>query len=81
MLTKVPASQSVQLVQDVALEAMLNVPPKQFAQVWSAVALPFVSIAWPGLQVVQLTHAVVELPSASQVPLPQSTFAAVPPAQ
>lgn len=64
-----------------ALSVVLKVPVAQAVQARLTVALPAVLTYVPALQAVHGTQAVPAFWSLSQVPLPQATGAAAPPAQ
>ncbi|MBK6847389.1 MAG: hypothetical protein IPG96_07545 [Proteobacteria bacterium] len=59
----------------------LKVPLAHAAQPRSVVVVPSRTTYWPALQVVLGTQAVAALASWSQVPAPQTSAGAVPPAQ
>jgi len=56
-------------------------PPAQAAHTLFVTAVPAVATYWPAGQSRQATQAVAALLSSSQVPAPQATGSAVPPAQ
>lgn len=76
-----PGWQFVQVVQLVAFEVWLYLPPPHAAHVRFVVALPSVSTSSPGVQDVHAVQAVAEVPSWSHVPVLQGCFSDVPPAQ
>jgi hypothetical protein len=66
---------------EVALLVVENVPLAHAPHARSCVAVPGSAAYWPARQVVRGTHAVDASPSWSQVPAPQGTACAAPPAQ
>lgn len=80
-LTNVPGWQSVQGVQLVAFDVVLNVPLAHAVQVRSVVALPLEVTRVPGAQSVQATQAVAAFASWSHVPGAQGCLGASPPGQ